>query len=67
MGGDREDEGWPKVGRSCQSQRSHLRCGRDGDQEGPEDSGGLESGQQEVVSPPLQSQHSVRLDISRGD
>ena len=67
MGGDREDESWPAVGRGCESQGSHLRCGRDGDQEGPEDSGGLESGQQEVVSPPLQSQHSVRLDISRGD
>ena len=64
MGGDREDEGWPKVGRSCQSQRSHLRCGRDGNQERPENSGGLVSTQQEMVSPALQPQHSVRLDIS---
>ena len=65
MGGDREDEGWPKVGRGCQSQRSHLRCGRDGNQERPENSGGLVSAQQEMVSPALQPQHSLRLDISR--
>ena len=67
MGADREDESWKEICGCRQSQGLYLRCGRDGDQEGPEDSGGLESGQQEVVSPPLQSQHSVRLDISRGD
>ena len=65
MGGDREDEGWPEVCRGCQSQRSHLRCGRDGREEGPEDYRDVVSGQQEMVPPPLQPQHSLRLDISR--
>ena len=66
MGGDREDEGWPQVCRGRQPQRSHLRCGRDGKQERPENPGDVVSRQQEMVSPALQPQHSVRLDISGG-
>ena len=66
MGGDREDEGGPQICRSCQSQRSHLRCRRDGNQERSENHRGLVASQQEMVSPALQPQHSLRLDIRRG-
>ena len=65
MGADREDESWKEICGCRQSQGLYLRCGRDGDQERPEEYRDVLPRHQEVVTPPLQPPQPLGLDFCR--